>query len=409
METEFDLRPYIDAIIKHWYWIVGSVIMAGLVAFGISSLLPARYTATALVAVTVPQDLTLASLTADTLAPNFTTQNESLSYLHALPELTMGDQLLEELLLTIDPPLEDISSIEELRKIVEAKPGSDPVILRLAVTHHNPKTAAQIANHWATLYVPWANEIFGLAGQDQVVFWQTQLVKNQTALENNEQALIEFEANNRAPILRNNLVYLTKRQSDLLTQQNLLQPLIQDLEALKSQIKSQPNNTAVSFAHQLTALNLQLRAFGVENNNALQLQIDTNTDLTTADVSEQLVFLNELENTTISRLSQIESELEQLEPQILQMQQQLQEVETEKNRLNRNYTEAEESYSAIARKVETERLSAEDTTSGVRLASRATIPANPVHPKKLQNTVVSMMLVAILSTSIILLVAWHKA
>ena len=52
MEEEIDLRPYIEALISKWYWIVGAAVVAGVVAFIVTSMLPPSYEATALVAVT---------------------------------------------------------------------------------------------------------------------------------------------------------------------------------------------------------------------------------------------------------------------------------------------------------------------------------------------------------------------
>ncbi|MCZ7671650.1 MAG: Wzz/FepE/Etk N-terminal domain-containing protein [Chloroflexi bacterium] len=54
MEEEIDLKPYIEALITKWYWIMGAAILAGVVAFIVSSALPPKYQATALVAVTQP-------------------------------------------------------------------------------------------------------------------------------------------------------------------------------------------------------------------------------------------------------------------------------------------------------------------------------------------------------------------
>ena len=57
MEEEIDLRPYIEALISKWYWIVGAAVVAGIVAFIVSSMLPPSYEATALVAVTQPTEI----------------------------------------------------------------------------------------------------------------------------------------------------------------------------------------------------------------------------------------------------------------------------------------------------------------------------------------------------------------
>ena len=52
LEEEIDLRPYIEALIKGWKWIVGAGLIVAIAAFGMSSLLPSTYEATSLVAIT---------------------------------------------------------------------------------------------------------------------------------------------------------------------------------------------------------------------------------------------------------------------------------------------------------------------------------------------------------------------
>ena len=406
MEEEIDLRPYIEAIVKHWYWIIGATILAGLLTIGLLSVVPPQYEATALVAVTIPQELRLSSLTSDNLAPSLVTQNESLSYMRALPELTKSDQLLQELLQTMEPQLESISTIEDLKDLLEADAASDPALIRLKATHKDPEIAAQIANQWAKLFVPRANSIFGLTSSEQVFFWESQLTDNRTNLENIEQEIIAFEANNRVTLLQNSLNFSTRRQSDLLAKRNLLQTLSQDVQLLKTQIEALPDDATITFAQQLTALNLQLRTFGAQN-NTLQLQVEDDTDLTFVNKSDQLDFLNELKIIISTRLEQLELELGELEPEILDLQLQLQEARTEQNRLNRKYTEAEEAYIALSRKVETERLTAADEASGVRLASISSVPQEPSGSNLLIPLVV-MMFVSLLSVLVIIGITWFK-
>ncbi|NCF68576.1 MAG: lipopolysaccharide biosynthesis protein, partial [Chloroflexi bacterium] len=54
MEEEIDLRPYVEALLRNWKWIIGAGILAALIALGFSFLMPSTYEATALVAVSEP-------------------------------------------------------------------------------------------------------------------------------------------------------------------------------------------------------------------------------------------------------------------------------------------------------------------------------------------------------------------
>ncbi len=409
MEEEIDLRPYIETIIKHWYWIVAAAILAGLVAFGVTSLQPSSYEATALVTITLPQELTLTSLTGGKLDPSFVSKSEALPYLRAFPELATSDQLLQDLLQTLDPPLVDTISVEELRDMLVAEAGNDPTLIRLTATYDDPETVTQIVNQWAALYVPWANNVYEASGEDQVAFLETQLSTIKSDLETAEEALITFEANNRAPLLRNTSTFLTQKQATLLSEQNDLLTLTQDVQALQTQVESLPRNTPIPLAHQLTALNLQLQAFGVAENTPLQLQLEPTSALTGVDRATQLAFLDGLLDTLIARSAQLEMDLAQLEPQILTVQQQLQEAETQRTRLSRNYDEVEEIYTALARKTESERISAENTNTGVRLASNSAVPVEPSGSGRLLPTLVAAILGGLTAVTILLFREWQRS
>ncbi len=41
LEEEIDLRPYIEALLRNWKWIIGAAILAALVALGATFLSPA--------------------------------------------------------------------------------------------------------------------------------------------------------------------------------------------------------------------------------------------------------------------------------------------------------------------------------------------------------------------------------
>ncbi len=140
MDDEIDLRPYIELLLKRWYWIVGVAALAGVIAFVVSSLMPPTYEATALVTMTQLQ------------------KSEEIA-LSAYPELAMSDGLMTKVLEELKSPPSDVSSTEALRQIVEAEPGSDPTLVRLVVRHGDPRTAAEIANIWAEVFVTWVTAV----------------------------------------------------------------------------------------------------------------------------------------------------------------------------------------------------------------------------------------------------------
>lgn len=400
MEDEIDLRPYLEALLKNWKWILGAAILAAVVAFIASSLLPPTYEATALVAVTKPGQLVQ-------FDPRFEAVAET-QPLKAYPELAASDQVLQELLKEVSTIAPEINSLEDLRRATEASAGDDPSILRLTVTYGEPQITADIANLWADLFVVRANEVFGNQGGEQLDYFASQQGSAAQELARAEQALIDFQARNRAGTINNQLNALQSTQANYLANQQKLTFLIADVQALREQLNRDAGNDAITVADQLTALFLQLKAFGADNVTALQLQVDPAVTLASADRAEQIQFLDGLIETVSAQIAAIDTELGALEPQILALQQQKQETDTESNQLTRNYTVAEETYTALARKVEEERITSQDTSSGVRLASKTAVPGEAASSGRVSSTAVAGILGLGIGALGVLFVAWRK-
>ena len=93
-----------------------------------------------------------------------------------------------------------------------------------------------------------------------------------------------------------------------------------------------------------------------------------------ADRQEQITFLTDLLNPFAAQVKQINEHLAGMEPRIFAVQHDKQEMDVEGNHLNRNLKVAEETCTALARKVEGEKITSQNTGSGVGLASRSVVP-----------------------------------
>ena len=172
MEEEIDLRPYIEAIIERWYWIVGVAFLAAIVAFIITSLTPSTYKATTLVAVIAPCDV----VQFDARIRETTTTQP----LRAFPQLVLSDQVLQSLL--EQQPIAGVDTVQELRDSLSAVAGDDTSIIQLAATSQNPEEAAALVNAWAAVFVSWANEVYTGQSSQQVSFFEEQLVVTEAEL-----------------------------------------------------------------------------------------------------------------------------------------------------------------------------------------------------------------------------------
>lgn len=406
MEEEIDLRPYLEALFKRWYWIVAVALTAGVLAFAISSLLPPTYEATALIVVTSPQQVVLHSLTQDTLDPNFSSVDETMPLLRAYPELATSDEIIRQLWNELDLPGSEIEGIEDLRRRLTAEAGSDPSLLRLTAQYKDAQTAAHMANTWAALFVPWVNDAYGVTNSEQLRFFEMQLAGVFNTLETAETELITFQATNRATVLENHLNALTEALANLLEEQQILSSLLQDAQQLRTQLTTQGVSDSVSFAYQLTALNLQLRTYNAEIPSGIQLQLAPEGSLTGNSRDEHLRFVDSLLSSLTERQIRIEEDLSTIEPQILNSQQELQVAVTEEQRLQRSLEEAEETYRAMVRRVEVERISTDDTIGGVSLASSSSVPNKPTSTSSLILAAAASSIAGILGILGILLQFW---
>jgi uncharacterized protein involved in exopolysaccharide biosynthesis len=401
LDDELDLRPYVAVLLKNWYWIVGSGVLAGVTALVISLLLPPTYEATALVAITRPRYV----LQFDSRFQNVT--NIQPVY-RAYPELATSDGVLQELRTRHSNPITG-ESLTELRQMVSASAGADPSLIRLSARGWDPQQVADLANAWADIYIQRANELFGNQNGEQVTFFESQLAMATQELERAQQAMIAFQGQNRSAILETQLASYTEAQAAYLARQQALILLLADIEGFQRQLLAQGNNQPAAAANALTALLLQLQAFGVGETTMLQLQFPGEAAISSLSAAEQQALLDNLLAVVTGTVRQINQELAELEPQVLLAQTELQQLEATRDRLSRDLAIAQETYTTLSRKLEEARLTTEGVGSEVQLASYAAVPEDAISPRKALNTVVAAALGFTVSALALTLLSWWQS
>lgn len=396
-EQEIDLRPYVKAVWDKRYWVLAFGILGMLMGLGLSLLMDPTYEASALVAVTVPRERV-------EFDERIQTVNDTLP-LQAYPDLARSDQLLVQLLEQL--PQGHGLNLSDLREMVRANAGADPSLVNLTVEHSDPVFAADVANLWASLFVSWANQVYGYQGDEQLVFFEAQLADARDELEAAEQALIAFQTRNRSNILANELAAVQQTQADYLAKQRQTDLILQDIESLLAQ-----GEDAAADIDQLAAVLLQMRALGGVPNGAqtsapwqLQLNLDT---LAEAEPAEQRATLVNLREMLVTQSSQIEGRLGEVEPQILAVQGEVEAAKVEEGRLKRDVDVAVETYTTLARTVDEKRITSQDTTSGVKLASRTAVPDKPSSPNIILNALISGIAGLVLATVAVLALYWWR-
>lgn len=398
LEDEIDLRPYLKVLFQRAKWIIATALLFAAITFFIIRSAPNTYKATALIFVAANSDI----IQFDPRIQEVTNREPLL----ALPELAESDMVLSKLI--SEGMVQELNTIESLRKDLEAESGSDRSIVRLAASSQDPVQAAEIANLWAELFTTEVNSILGFQSDGQVTFFENQLVQAEEALEAAENNLITFQQVNRSNTISNTLQFYQQEQILYLTVQQDLTSLIWDAEQLRNQLGNQPVNTPASIADQLVSLTLQLEGINSQSPTPLLFQLDSDTSLIGENRSEQLEFLDRLIELLQSKLSRTENELLTLEPEILRLQQEWQQATVTYDRLENNRLIASETYLTLARKVEEERITKQDENRGLQIISRAVVPNDPESKNTILFSLAAGIVGGLISATVLLTITWWR-
>ena len=226
-----------------------------------------------------------------------------------------------------------------------------------------------------------------------------------------EQALIDAQQEDRVAVLRNQLDTDINLHRSLLGQQNDAQLLLQDIQRLRDQIATQPAGSGVgSLSNPLTTMLLQIKAYGAATDIPVFLQVGSDvTAITQMPASAQIATLDGLSQALQTQMSEADAQLTTLETQILAEQVTYQTAVTEQARLQRTYDLTKETYMTVARKMEEVKISTQDQTQYVRLASEASPPTEPISPKRMLNTFIGAVLGGLAGVLFLFLREWRRA
>jgi uncharacterized protein involved in exopolysaccharide biosynthesis len=380
-EEEIDLRAYVVALLKYKYWIAGSAILAAVLAFAISALISPTFEAVALVAVVKPRY----ELQFDA---RFTPVGESAIPYKAYPALAMSDGIVAALIEDMGDALPaNAHDMSDLRRMLQATNGADQSIIQLSVRAADPALAAEIANRWAALLVAQSNDLYGQS-KEETAYFEARLTEAQSALDQAEQDLIDFEARNEGTVVSAQLDSKQAALSGYLSAQRSLQLILQDARSLQERLRSQDTANPTSFSDEVTLLLLEIDALN-RGTIPLQFQVSSQPSWSDKTVGDQIAFIDSLIRVLENKQVTLEQEASALEPDILTLQEKLQRIETEQERLQRSKDMTGENLDSLTRKVTETQLSSENTVGSVRLASAAYVRDRPVSPRKLSNTAIA--------------------
>jgi uncharacterized protein involved in exopolysaccharide biosynthesis len=404
MDETVDFRPYLDALLRHWRLLLAGTLAAGLLAAGLSALLPPTYEANALVLAGDPRESVQ-------LDPRFEALDPPRP-VNAYPELATSESLLDAVLAEVsrepDAPGAPRTR-QQLREMIAASAGNDPNLIRLTVFHREPATAALVANRWAELFVAHTNAVLGDQGSAQLQTFASQRDAAQAQLDTAETTLAEFLTTSRWRLVAAQLTALESALAGRLAERERVAFLQRDIVTLRSQLATRGD--ALLPGDHLAVTLLYLRAFGDPRDAEppglpVELQLD-GTLSAAAEPAQLIAALDALQSGLAAGASALDEQIAQLEPQILALQSEQYRLETQEQRLRQEALLAQETYTALARRVTTEEITAGDLTRGLQVAGRAPIPEQPVAPRVPLNGVLTGVVTLVMLAGVTLFRQWR--
>ena len=453
MEEEIELRPYIQALLKRWHWIVGAVVLAVVTTFIITRLASPTYEAKSSIAIIrsrtdVSFDSRIQTLSEGELASLNTDAN---SRRNALIGLVKSNVVASDVLTEVgDLLLENERNLSALLKMVEVESEGD--LIHILVQYHDAEIATQIANSWARSFEQTANKLYGTRDDTNLALVIDQLESAEAVYEASQQNVETFIRDNEIELLQREIdasqavldAYQLARdniqsgtiqlQSD--NQQLTLGAFYNDVsqvelwlieaEALREQVRTGQNSDTEKLANTLAFISLQSEVFG--GSLPVQLQINLNEpgagvslaevdtlinvlqlrQETTNSQIEQLhnnLSITELNNTSLGAGHPINTRIEEINETLRSLEAQKEAQEAQKLRLEESRNLAWETYQALLRKQAEVEVATQTSGSEVRFASPAVPPKEPVSNQTLLKLVIATGLS--LSLAIAIIFAWE--
>ena len=463
-EEEIDLRPYIQAVIEKWYWIVGTAVIAGIVAFVVSSLVPPTYEAETAVAI-------IRSRTDVTFDSRIVTEDEAFARdqnarRSALVALVQSTDVIEAVLADVGDQLApDQRGVAALRRMVNTSSSGD--LIQIRVSHGDPQTAAMLANSWGQQYERHINQLYGGNRGEGLAALSAQVQEARSRYDVAQADLEQFTQSNRLAALTLEIASLEAVLADyydllasfqanpVQLSHGVLAQHYADLQrieswllvaqSLRQQVAAAGNSSGASVANQVSFTALQSQVYGsgfggpalgehgANSGSVVDLQIvlSEETAVTPADVDNLIVTLEQRRLDTLAQIEVVENNLPggesvdvlvgegeerpflaattTLSQQIATLQAELIAQESERDELVEAQRLTWATYQSLTRRQAETEIVAQTMGSEVRVASRSAVPERPVGPGRLLVTIIAVFTAALLSMLVSITLHWWYA
>lgn len=410
VEDEIDVREYLRLLAAHWKLILGLGVLTAAVVLVIKLALPAHYEAEALVSVAPAQySLQLEGVAVGQPIP-----------VRTYPDLALSSEILQEVFTDVRdrlPP--EVVTLSQFRRLVSARPASDPSLLRLTVRSTDPVLAADIANAWASLFTVRAAQLVA-HDETNLATYQQQLTQAKVAMDAADAALAAFQSRNQANFLSAQLASQQAVLTDSLTRDYRISLLVDDAEELLGRLEALSASAPANLAEDVALLEIMTGVYGSQALQsaegsapaiipAWQIQLGTGQPLAGPRVADQRALAEDLLATLNARREQMAADLEQLEPTILALQGALAEARVTETDLHRARDLAEGHYRTLSAKIEEAKIAVSESSNSIQVASRAVVPTERLGTRTLLSSAVAGLLGLLVGMVLVLFADyWRK-
>jgi uncharacterized protein involved in exopolysaccharide biosynthesis len=394
VDTEVDLIVTIQTLWGKKWSILGTILLAGLIAFLISSfLLPKRYKASAYITFTDPGLRTELESSIQFRTVELETQG--------LIDLAESDALLTQTFTELgisDPALQsafDFSAFMDWR-------GQ----LRLRVTSLNPTLAADAANTWARLVSGRFNNIYG-TGEETLQSLEVEVAKAKKNWSESQLALETYLPESKLNAAQVQLAAARTSLAAYLHEIDTNQLLISDIQTLQTQIDSMGAADSLSTGLTLSLINLQQRAAVRHDELPLQIQVDQTlkTDLSPDEASN---ILQNFWTTLESQNQQLAGDIVELESEISDLAVFLETENFKVDELTQQRNLARKIYIDLSTLLEETRINISQDIGVFMVGIEAIEPSKPSGPNAVLNAVLAGLIGGMLIAGGILLQDWWR-
>ncbi len=383
---EISLRDVYLILRKGLPLILTLAVIAGVVAFIVSSFLPKSYEAQATVLISPPPVQVQGTR-------NLTFRPTSEVSLEAYETLALSRGVLEEAVKSIDTDMsyEDLGgSVEQL--IGPQRPDQVvPLLVAHTVKHSNPEKAAKLADAWAATSLKTVQNSLFANLQPISEATNQALLPLQTRLEAAQVALESFEAKDTAEALQATLDRLSQLIADaktgVLSKSQLSLEQSSESTDLISNALATPNVFSSDF-NLSSSINLDQEIAAAE---AIISSLKNQGQ--TLDLAQQQAYLEGLKK----RREVLATQLVGYQQDYSQIQQSLASLSKERRILELELKNAEEAYQSIVALQPMISYVTDINPANARLLSQASVPSESVSPRRLLNTALATVLAGLLT------------